>query len=110
MPVAWRRKNKETLIHGYHSEGRLPQIARLSIGAIIIISIYQEHHYIEVLEHQRLQVQAGITDENLERRLSGVSNAFAGVLDDLPNWDSKISGAADVAHRLRDFSAAMPGD
>jgi len=103
----WKARQRQKLIRGYRFEWTLLQIALLVFGAIITYSLYQEHSYIEALQRDRLQGQARFIAENLGRQLTGVSNALAGILDDLPDWDSRISGAAAVTHRLRHLSGAM---
>jgi PAS domain S-box-containing protein len=90
-------------------EWRLLQIALLVVGVLIVFSLYQEHEQLEARERDRLQVQVRIVAEHLTYELAGVNNAVAGVLDDFPNWDSKILGAAAVAHRLRDLSGGIAG-
>lgn len=96
-------------MRSYHTEWRLLQIALLVLGALIVYSLYRDHEQLEALERDRLQVQVRIVAEHLTYELAGVNNAIAGVLDDYSNWDSKILGAAAVAHRLRGLSSGIAG-
>ena len=82
--------------------------ALVTVGLLSGLSVYRDHQEIDTLERDRLQVQARVVAENLGRQLEGVSNALAGVRNDLASWDR--SRLAELASpRLRALNDAMPG-
>jgi PAS domain S-box-containing protein len=95
--------------HALTTEWRLLQIALLVLSAFIVYSLYEERIQIEAVESERLQAQARVLGENLERQLSAVSYALADVLEDVPTWDRKTPWASAMTHRLKDLAGTMPG-
>ena len=82
--------------------------ALLAVGLLFGLSVYRDRQEIDTLERERLQVQARVVADNLGRQLEGVSNALAGVRNDLASWDRKR--LAELASpRLRALNEAMPG-
>ena len=61
----------------------------MTVGALLGYSQYSERREIEDREGDRLQVQARVIGENLERQLEGVNNALAGIRDDLLQFGAK---------------------
>ena len=82
--------------------------ASLALASLFGTAVYRERQEIDTLERDRLQVQARVVAENPGRQLEGVSNALAGVRNDLASWDR--SRLAELASpRLRALNEAMPG-
>ena len=80
----------------------------LAIGALLGYVIFAEHREIEQREGERLQNQARIIGENLERQLEGVNNALVSVIDDLMQWNGKMMSVAP-SRRLDVLVKVMPG-
>ncbi len=83
-------------------------VAALLAGALLGYFLYAEHREIGDREGARLQVQAKVIGENLERQLEGVNNALAEVRDDLMQWSGKTLSVAP-SRRLNVLINVMPG-
>ena len=92
----------------YQIEWILLSIALLTLGSLLGYSVYANYGEIEAMEGDRLQVQARVIAENLERQLVGVNNALVGVRDDLLQWNGNTISVAP-SRRLKVLSDAMPG-
>ena len=95
-------------VRRYWSEWMLLVFALLVLGAVVAHSLYQERMQIETHEHEQLQVQAQVIDDNLARQLQGASNALAGVRNDFPLSDIRNTWPT-ASRRLKALSDAMPG-
>ncbi|MCX7142946.1 MAG: PAS domain S-box protein [Proteobacteria bacterium] len=80
----------------------------LAVGAMLGYFQYAEHREIEYREGERLQTQARVIGENLERQLEGVNNALAGIRDDLLQFGAK-GMSVSPSRRLKTLSGAMTG-
>ena len=80
----------------------------MTVGALLGYSQYSERREIEDREGDRLQVQARVIGENLERQLEGVNNALAGIRDDLLQFGAK-GMSVSPSRRLKTLSGAMTG-
>ena len=80
----------------------------LIAGGLLGYSVHADYDAIEQLEGERLQVQARVVGENLERQLEGVNNALAGIRDDLLQFGAK-GMSVSPSRRLKTLSDAMTG-
>lgn len=80
----------------------------LLTGTFITYSQITEFLRIETWEWQRLDAQARVVEENLERQLDGVRLALEGIRNDIPLWQ-KENRWFRASQRLKAMSDAMPG-
>jgi PAS domain S-box-containing protein len=83
-------------------------IAALTVGVLLGYLLYAERREIDDREGERLQIQARVIGENLERQLEGVNNALAGIRDDLLQFGDK-GMSVSPSRRLKTLSDAMTG-
>ena len=89
-------------------EWMLLGMAMLILGGALGYSVYADRRELEIQEGERLQLQARVIGENLERQLEGVNNALAGTLDDLIQWNGKAMSVAP-SRRLDVLVKVIPG-
>ena len=83
-------------------------MAMLILGGAVGYSAFADRREIDAQEGARLQTQARVIGENLERQLEGVNHALTGIRDDLVQWNDKTIGVAR-SRRLDVLVKAMPG-
>ena len=83
-------------------------IALLTLGAVLGYWIYSDHREMEAVEGDRLQVQARVVEENLERQLGGIKDALDGIRHEMVRWDGKTM-RVEASRRLDVLHDAMPG-
>ena len=98
-PAAPARNRIEWLVLG---------IAALIAGGLLGYFLYAERREINDREGERLQIQARVIGENLERQLEGVNKALVGIRKDLLQWNGKTMSVGP-SRRMQTLSDAMPG-
>ena len=83
-------------------------MAILILGGALGYSAYTDRRDIAIQEGDRLQTQARVIGENLERQLEGVNHALTGLRDDLTQWNGKNISVAP-SRRLNALVKVMPG-
>ncbi len=84
-------------------------VALSILGGYVGLHLYSGHSLIEDRERERLQNQARLIDQNLERQLAAVNNALVSIRGDLPFLNAPSDGGTQLNHRLQAMSDAMPG-
>lgn len=79
----------------------------LLVGALLGVSLFDEHEYADARERDRLSVQAQVIAANLGHQLEGVNFALAAMRDDFLAATSESAGL-EVSRRLQVLSDAMP--
>ena len=94
--------------HRYWLQWLLLGTGLLILGAFIGYALYLDYSRVDAQERDRLQVQARVIDENLDRQLQGINDALAGVRDGFPPPVNKSAANAASRH-LKVLSDSMPG-
>jgi len=95
------------------SDTRRPEWVLLTATLLIVAAgvawtRYLEHNNVEAAERVRLQGQARTVAENLRQQLQAVSNALAGIRDDIAQ-PGNVKAARAASHNLKFLTEVMPG-
>ncbi|MGZ5239949.1 MAG: PAS domain-containing protein, partial [Caldimonas sp.] len=82
--------------------------ALLIVGAIIGYALLKTHRATDMIESDRLQVQARVVDENVAQQLDGINRALVSVRDDFLGMPA-YSVSSLLSPRLKVLSDAIPG-
>ncbi|MGZ5274270.1 MAG: diguanylate cyclase domain-containing protein [Caldimonas sp.] len=82
--------------------------ALLIVGAIIGYALLKTHRATDMIERDRLQVQARVVDENVAQQLDGINRALVSVRDDFLGMPA-YSVSSLLSPRLKVLSDAIPG-
>jgi len=92
----------------YRTEWVVLGMVLLALAGALGYSAYEEHRDVEAMEGDRLEVQARVVADNLERQLVGVSRALVGIRQDLIRWNGGVM-TVQASRRLDTLSDVMPG-